>query len=81
MQISRQFFSDEVNFFHLCGRLSNELFRWERASLKTIIGLDVLNIGICDLTSVEIEVFGLLDLNRWRSSGFIFSFEVGGLTV
>ena len=66
MQISRQFFSNKVHFFHLSGRLGNELFCWERTSLKTIVGLNVLYIGICDLTSVEIEVFGLLDFNRWN---------------
>ncbi len=82
VQIARQTLSDKVHFFHLLRRLGDQLLSGEYASFKTIVGLNVFNIGVGDLASVEFKVFLVfLDHYGWFRCRIVFSLENGSLAI
>ena len=75
---------DKVHFLHLLERLCDKLFSRENPSLQPIVRLDILDVGIWDIASVELEIF-LLWIVLYHHSGFdgwfIFCLKVGCLTI
>ena len=83
MEESGELPRDEVELLHFCG-LGNELLGWEFSFLKTIVGLNVFNIGVGEITSVEFEVFhSLVFLHGlwWFDSTIVFSLDVWRISI
>ena len=83
-QVPRHRLGDEVNALHLLWGLCEKLLRWERSSFESIICLDVFNIWVSDLASVELKLshfrLFLYDYRR-HSCRLIFSLEVWLLPI
>ncbi len=82
VQIARQTLGDKVHLFHLLRRLGDQLLSGEYTSFKTVVGLNVFNIGVCDFASIKFEVFLIfLDHYRWFCCRIVFSLEDGSLAI
>ena len=84
VEVSAQLSRDEVHFFHLLWRLSDQLAGGEGVALQTIVSLDVFNIWVGDLTPEEVEILHLkviLNGDGRLRGRFVLSLKVWRLAV
>ena len=84
MEVLAELFCDKVDFLHLPEVLRDQLFSWEGSPFQSVVCLDVLDVGVRNVASEEVEILhrlDLLDSFRRLYSRIILGFEVRGLSI